>query len=230
MSTDGIDHQLAHIQYPDESAGMFFRQDGHLFYQLTFYNPEDNLTFIYDFTTNMFFNLSDFELNYHPARNYAYFNQSLYFVSLDDSSIYLASSDLTTYNENLAGADPANIDPDINHEIPRIRICNTLRMPDSSQFRPNSFVFTIEQGTDSHVTGLSLLAPPIVYRPRVDLSISCDGGISWSNTVGRYLNPVGLRQNILNWEKMGMCNSLTIKLRFWGLSRFIANDGIVEAY
>jgi hypothetical protein len=264
ISTDGIDHQLSHIQYVDESTAMFYRQDGHLFYQLTFYNPADNLTILYDFNTEMFFNLSDYALNYHPAKNYAYFNSKIYFVSLNNAAIYLASTDLTTYNENLPAAvsDPTQI-----YEIQRIRICDTIRADDSSQFRPNTFMFTIEQGNDKNVTGLSLTNPaqdllitedlftppddtiyteggqqmadedsdPIAevtppYQPRVDLTVSRDSGFTWSNTVSRNLNPIGIRQNILNWENLGSCNSLTLKLRFWGLSRFCVNNGFVELY
>jgi hypothetical protein len=264
ISTDGIDHQLSHIKYVAESTAMFYRQDGHLFYQLTFYNPADNLTILYDFNTEMFFNLSDYALDYHPAKNYAYFNGNTYFVSLNNAAIYLSSTDLTTYNENLPTmiSDPTQI-----YEIQRIRICDTIREDDSSQFRPNSFVFTIEQGNDKNVTGLSinspgqdllitedLFTPPddtiyteagqqmadedssdiasltIPYQPRVDLTVSRDSGVSWSNTVSRNLNPIGIRQNILNWENLGACNSLTLKLRFWGLSRFVANNGMVELY
>lgn len=264
ISTDGIDHQLSHIQYPAQSTAMFYRQDGHLFYQLTFYNPADNLTILYDCTTERFFNLSDWDLNYHPAKNYAYFNGQTYFISLNDGDLYLSSTDLTTYNENLPNAIP---DPTLIHEIQRIRICDTIRADDSSQFRPNTFVFTIEQGNDKNVTGLSINSPgqdllitedlfnppddtmyteagqpiadedslditsiTIPYQPRVDLTVSRDSGITWSNTVSRNLNPIGMRQNILNWENLGACNSLTLKLRFWGLSRFVANNGMVELY
>jgi hypothetical protein len=212
----------------------------------------------------MFFNLSDYALDYHPAKNYAYFNGNTYFVSLNNAAIYLSSTDLTTYNENLPTmiSDPTQI-----YEIQRIRICDTIREDDSSQFRPNSFVFTIEQGNDKNVTGLSinspgqdllitedLFTPPddtiyteagqqmadedssdiasltIPYQPRVDLTVSRDSGVSWSNTVSRNLNPIGIRQNILNWENLGACNSLTLKLRFWGLSRFVANNGMVVLY
>ena len=264
ISTDGIDHQLSHIKYISQSTAMFYRQDGHLFYQLTFYNPADNLTILYDFTTEMFFNLSDWNLDYHPAKNYTYFNGQTYFISLNDGNLYLSSTDLTTYNENLPNAIQ---DPTLIHEIQRIRICDTIRADDSSQFRPNTFVFTIEQGNDKNVTGLSINSPgqdlliteglfnppddtiyteagqpiadedsldiiaiTIPYQPRVDLTVSRDSGITWSNTVSRNLNPIGMRQNILNWENLGACNSLTLKLRFWGLSRFVANNGMVELY
>lgn len=266
LSTDGIDYQLSQLQYPSEATAMFFRQDGHLFYQLTFYNPADNLTILYDVNTKMFLNLSDANLNYHPAREYAFFNNELYFISVNNASLYQSSTNFTTYNENLPTITQ---DPTKNLEIPRIRICDTVRAEDSGQFRANTFSFTIEQGTDEAVSGLSLLnnvdyivtedafvfpnvmilteyGIPIVdedsgagvgagdlsppYQPRVDLSISRDGGYTWSNTVARNLNAVGYRQNIINWENLGSSNSLTIKIRFWGMSRFIAINGYIEGY
>jgi hypothetical protein len=266
ISSDGIDYELSQIQFPDQSTATLFRQDGHLFYQLTFYNPVDNVTYLYDFTSQTFFNLSDAALNYHPAREYVYFNGKTYFISLNNGSIYQSSSNYTTYNENLPTVAQ---DPTMNLEIQRIRVCDTVMTADSSQFRANTFVFIIEQGQDTLISGVSLLnnedllitedafAPPddVIYtefgvpmadedsgagvgagdlpppyQPRVDMSISRDGGITWSNTVARNLNPVAIRQNIINWENLGSANSLTIKLRFWGLSRFVCNNGWVEVY
>lgn len=266
VSTAGIDYILSKMKFPEQSTAMFYRQDGHLFYQLTFYNPVDNLTLLYDCNTQVFFNLSDFNLNYHPARDYIYFNLKTYFISLNNGSIYESSTDYTTYNENLPVIAQ---NPNLNHEIPRIRITDTVQEKDSSQFRANSFVFTLEQGNDPRVTdislennedllisedssipadnviytefgtaiaaedsgyGVGLGSLPIPYRPRVDLSISRDGGIIFGNTVGKELNTIGHPQNIINWENMGACNSWTAKLRFWGTSRVVANDGILEIF
>lgn len=267
LSTDGIDYQLSQIRFPAQSTAMMYRQDGHLFYQLTFFNPVDNLTILYDFNTQKFFNLTDFNVDYHPAREYILFQGDIYFISLNNGSIYQSSTDFTTYNENLQSADIQN--PALNLEIPRTRVLETYRSENSEQFRVNSFEFTIEQGNDENVSGLSLLGNvnllitedqflppddviiteggipigdetsgagigagdlPIPYRPRVDMTISRDGGISWSNTVKRELNPVAIRQNIINWENLGSCNSMTIKLRFWGTSRFVVWNGMMQIY
>lgn len=267
LSTDGIDYQLSQIQFPAQSTAMMYRQDGHLFYQLTFFNPADNLTILYDFNTQKFFNLTDFNVDYHPAREYILFQGDIYFISLKNGSIYQSSTDFTTYNENVQAA--AIQDPTLNLEIPRTRIIETYRSENSEQFRVNSFEFTMEQGNDINVTPISLLGNedllitedqflppddiiitevgipigdedsgagiglgdlPIPYRPRVDMTISRDGGITWSNTVKRDLNPIGVRQNIINWENMGSCNSITIKLRFWGTSRFVVYNGMMQIY
>jgi hypothetical protein len=268
ISTDGIDSQLSKIQYPEQSTAMFYRQDGHLFYQLTFYNPVDNLTFLYDVEAKSFYTLTDANMNYHPAREYTYFDNNIYFISINNGSLYWTSTDLTTYNENLYNGPQ---DPENEYDIPRIRITNTIRSADSSQFRVNTFSFTIEQGCDPNVTDISLFNntqyiltepaffPPntpiyteygmpmeiegagelagvsdgvgiIPYQPRVDLSVSRDGGITWSNVISRNLHTLGNRQNILNWDKMGSANSITFKLRFEGTYRFVAYDGFCELY
>lgn len=272
ISTDGIDHLLDSIQFPDQSTALFYTQDGHLFYQLTFYNAVDNLTLVYDFNTDKFFNLSDQGGDYHPARKMIYFNNYPYFVSLDNASIYVSDTNYTTYDDNLvASPNLPNYDPALNHEIPRTRICESIRRPDSSRFIANSFVFTMAQGDDPNVTSASLnptnvqdyiiteggdlivtqqnspmitqgssengnLIPGFnnnvtaVYRPRVDMAISKDSGITWSNYVARGLNPVGKRKNIITWNCLGSANDLTIKLRFWGMSSFVVQNGFVEVY
>jgi hypothetical protein len=74
--------------------------------------------------------------------------------------------------------------------------------------------------------GDDLFMPP--YIPRVDLTISLDGGITWSNTVSNNLNPSGFRKNIINWHRLGASNYMTLKLRFWGMSRFVAYNGVIE--
>jgi hypothetical protein len=68
----------------------------------------------------------------------------------------------------------------------------------------------------------------IGIAPRVDLSISIDGGESFSSDLAYYLNPLGHRKNRLMWWNMGVANDLTCKFRFWGFGRFVATDGLVQ--
>jgi hypothetical protein len=228
ISTDGIDYVLSNINFPAQSTAMFVRKDGHLFYQLTFYNAADNLTLQYDFTTEKFFDLTDHFENYHPARNYVYFNGNTYFVSLNNGCLYQDSTNFTTYNESIG-----SVDPTLNYIIPRTRVTNTIRLPDTSRFIANSTVLMIDQGNDPGFIGLpdpldNLPLPE--YVPRVDLSISQDEGITWSNTVGREMNPIGYRSNQMTWERMGESNSLTFKFRFWSTSSVVVNSCIVDIY
>ena len=260
ISSDGIDYVMSTIRFPNESSAMFRRVDGHLVYQLTFFNPADNLTLAYDFNTQKFYHLSDQALNYHPARDYAYFNQKTYMLSLNNASLYETSTDITVIDENIS---PAN-DPTQIFDMQRLRITENIMQEDSDKFIVNYLAITLEQGNDPTVTGLSLnMIDPVItesiftppdtqtitedgfeivtqdswhgagayvapYQPRVDLSISYDGGITWSATVSRELNPSGYRKNILNWNRLGACNSITFKFRFWGTNCFVVNNGIIE--
>jgi hypothetical protein len=250
ISTDGIDYLLQTLKFPNQSTGFFYRQDGHLFYQVTFFNPKDNLSLIYDFNTQKFFHVSDQRLDYHPARQVVYFNEKTYFVSLNDAGIYEMGTEFIDYNYNL--------DENIRgEEIPRIRIPATIRRPNSSIFRVGMFTFWIEQGVNTFYrddlpvcNGLLIteMGEPIVTetglpimtesgtcftqdnRPRVDMSFSKNGNQSFSNVVGRELNRNGVYRNQLRWWRMGQANEFTPQLRFWGFQRFVAHNGICEVY
>lgn len=251
ISTDGIDYLLQTIQHPEQSAAFFFQQDGHLFYQFTFYNPDDNISMIYDVRLDKFYHVSDEDLNFHPARHVIFFNEKVYFVSLNDAAIYEMSTDYITYDYD---TDPTST----GFVIPRYRICKTVRLANSMRFRPWDFVFLIEQGTDKTylinpdtircdgqlitedsqydiVTEMGdiLLAEyghcfSIAQRPRVDMSFSKDGNQSYSNIVGKTLNTLGHYKNILRWTgSKGECNEFTIKLRFIGFQRFVVQNGVL---
>ena len=249
LSTDGINYLLQEITTPLESTAFFFKQDGHLFYQLTFYNENDNISLIYDFMTKMFFHVSDYKSNFHPARQVVYFEEKSYFASISDGSVYEMSSDII---------DQVNIVGDSEGEIlPRVRICNTIRQPSTAPFRVNYFTFAMEQGVNTYPLtdvdetsctdvligedGFLLISEGSVQlqgedgvcglnpnRPCVDMAISKNGAISFSNSVRRYLNAEGQYRNIINWHRLGFANQFTIELRFVGLQRFVVNNGLVE--
>lgn len=249
ISTDGIDHLMENIVFPEESTAFFFRQNGHLFYQLTFFNPKDNLTICYDFTTNQFFHLSDQNLNYHIARDMVYFNEKSYIISLIDAAVYETGEKFDTYSYS---TDPK----DIGELIPRIRICGTLRKKDSSTFRCGLFTFWIEQGVNNYfddavcngvlvteITNQTIISESgdimlgefgscdyNFNRPRVDMSISKNGNESFSNFVGRELNPMSHFRNQIRWQRIGQANELTIQLRFWGFNRMVVTDGVASIY
>lgn len=263
ISSDGISFQLEQIQFPAQSTACFIRVDSHLMYQLTFYNPADNITFLYDFKTKKFFHLSDQNLNYHPADRYAYFNQKTYFVSINNGNLYEISSQFTTIDENIGMATP---DSAKIHDIQRIRITDNLVENDADRFIVNRLDLIIEQGQDIAYQALNDIRymitedsfnPPtqnnqimitewgalmvlegsylgtdqnqqLTYKPRVDLAISTDGGYTWSSYVAFEMNPVGFRKNICNWNRLGACNTMTFKFRFWGTSRFVVNNAVAS--
>lgn len=201
ISTDGINFKLSTLSAAKDSSGFLFKLDGHLFYQLTFVT--DNLTFVYSFEQDEFYTMTDQFQNYHIAKSVVSFNNSYYFISFDDGNFYEMSSKYHTYNGD---------------EIPRIRICKNIRTPDQSRFVINNMTFTIEQGQAS------------TYLQAVDLSLSKDGGESFGNSVRKIMNPLGKRQNRMNFWNLGSGNDIVPQFRFWGDCRFVATNGVTSIY
>ena len=243
ISTDGIDFLLQSIKKPEDSTAYFYRQDGHLFYQLTFFDDEDNISIVYDFNAASFYFVSDENLNHHPGRQIIFFNGTTYFIGLQDGNLYELSSFIT------------NIEIDQTLlAIPRIRITKSIRLKDSSRFIANYASWTMEQGVEQNLTPLQecegfILAQDgrviftedgkvmlvqegdcLPYRPRVDISLSKSGGETFSNIVSLPLNFTGNFQNQMRLFKMGAANDLIYQFRFWGLDRFVVNNGVLEMY
>lgn len=251
ISTNGIDFLLQTIKRPDKSTAFLYRQDGHLFYQFTFYDAQDNLTLIYDFTMDKFYHVTDEDGNYHPARKIVYFNKKTYFISLNEPAIYEMGTEFTTYNHSL----DRNALGDV---IFRDRICKSLRQDDNSIFRIKNYSFWIEQGVDDTYL-LQQVAPEctgelitehnnldivteddiqivsedgncfnLQQRPCVDMSFAKNGNQSFSNIVRRELNTRGHYRNRMRWHRLGRANEFTVQLRFWGFQRFVVQNGTVE--
>ncbi len=208
LETDGINFKLANLKNPSNSYAFMFRQDGHVFYQITFPDPEDNLTLVYDFSTSKFFTMTDELMNYHIAKRVAFFNDTYYFISINDGFLYEMSTQILNYEYE-----------DTTHEIPRIRVCQNIRLPDSSGFIINSLAFTLDQGNQR-----------MNIPQRIDMSISVDGGTIFSSYVGYELNRAGKHQNRFTSWPGCYTNDFVAQFRFIGLDRFTATDGIVSVY
>jgi hypothetical protein len=245
ISTDGIDYLLKLVRHPDQSTAIFYRQDGHVFYILTFFHEDDNLTIMYDFTTEKFFDLTDWDFTYHPARQMTYFNNEIYFISLKQEKLMLISSDITSISPS----------PQENYEIPRIRKCDTFRLPGAERFIVNQFSFTVENGVEQDVdfqyecdgfilgesSGAIMYAEddlPLlleggncqVYRPRIDVTISKNGGETYSNVNSYYMHATGKYNNQPRFNGLGEANQFTVQMRFWGFGAVVIQDGQLEVY
>lgn len=241
ITTDGIDYLFSTLQAPQDSQGFIYRQDGHLIYHINFYT--DNLSLFYDFNTKRFFNACDDRYNYFIANEIAFFNNQYYFMTKNNGNMYAFDTAFTTYD----GA-----------EIPRVRICNNARLPTQEYFIANDVGFTIESGETPYFqqpvvpndvllitenTGLHLLTedglnllideqPNLAYparsTPRVDFSISTDGGATFGNEWAYDLPALGQRKNRLMWWQLGVVNDFVPQFKFWGFKRFVATDGILN--
>ncbi|WP_438967008.1 hypothetical protein [Flavobacterium sp.] len=190
LANDGIEFLLDQLQNPQDSSGFLFQENGHIFYQITFFS--DNISLTYDFNTNLFFTLTDQNLDAHIAKRSAFFNNENYFVSNKDSGLYKFGSNFTTYDGS---------------PIPRIRITKPFRTPDSERFIVNNISLTMEQGVSYEVQ-------------KVLFSVSKDGGASFGNIVSKELNNFGRRRNKMRFWNIGAANDITFKFQFWSGNPF----------
>jgi hypothetical protein len=204
ISNDGIDFKLANLVHPEISYGFLFKQDGHLFYQITFPSTEDNFSLTYDFNTKAFLNVSDENQNAHIAKRVAFFNNTYYFVSFIDGNLYEMDTLFTDYDYG-----GGNI-----FEIPRIRITETTRIPNNTPTVFNNTTFAVEQGNST-------------TPARVDLSLSRDGGQSFGNIVSYPMNTLGNTQGMVRFWRLGLGIELTQQFRFHGFGRFVVGAGVI---
>jgi hypothetical protein len=215
VTTDGIDYLFSQMINPADSQGFLYRQDGHLFYHINFYT--DNISLFIDFLpdgTKKIYHASDQNLDYFIAAEVAFFNNQYYFVSKNTGNLYAFDTIFTTYTDTDA---LGNI---VVNEIPRIRTCRNIRRKSQDYNVLNDVGFTIETGETNYQQQGSLIT-----TPAVDLSVSYDGGASFSNAYRYVLPPIGQRKNRLNWWQGGIVNDLVCQFKFWGMGRFVVTDG-----
>lgn len=244
ITTDGINHLLERVQFPSQSSAYFYDQDGHLFYVLSFLNSADNFTICYDFETKMWFDLTDWDFSTFPARQVSYFDNNSYFISYKDGFLYEISSEFTRYD--------IDADADKSYEIPRVRITNTFRLQEPENFIVKNFSFVIESGTTENAyedvycfgyliteqgqvivteSGDVLLSESGYCKstlPRVDLAMSKNGGISFSNWVPYYLKGTGNYNNQPRFNQLGAAQQITFQFRFWDMGRVLIKNGVME--
>lgn len=299
ISTDGINYKLAHVKAPESCYAMSFKQDGHLIYMVTFYDPRDNFTFAYDFSSQKFFTMTDENLNYHIAKRIVFFNDKYYFISINDGNLYEINSEFTTFEYAPIDSLPTIFD------IPYQRIPPTLVIPNGVPGVMNSSSFNFEEGVDPLNTqeglklasinilsggsgyseasiliegdGIGAFATPILlsgvivgftintpgvgytwcyatvigdgsganlepvltyvrvldnerYFPRIALSMSYDGGHTFSSFVEQPLNRSGDYLSRTVFYDLGYGNKFTHQFRFYGKGRFVASNGVSMVY
>lgn len=202
LSNEGLDFLLKNLNFPERSSGFLFQDNGHIMYQLTFFDPTDDLTIVYDFTSGFFYSATDEKLSHYIANRISYFNNSFYFINFDANNpgLYKMSVNILTYN----GAT-----------IPRIRITDPIRF-NGKKFTINRVELEIEQGESTD------------YR-RIDLAASFDGGESFQYGDQPIIcKPLGHRIGQVRWWKLGLANDVSLKFQFWTRGRFVVTNAEMD--
>ncbi len=254
ISTDGIDYQLGNLTDPENCTGFLYQQDGHTIYQFTF--PTDNISYAYDFETKLFFNVSDENLNYHIAREIVYFNNTYYFVALAGGNIYEFDTlfSAAQYSQNdlsdVKIIPRIRICPPLRTPDQRYYIAKSLgfTIENGQPNIPTVYTNNVSSNVDlaaedgSYILcengdfiGTEQINPVeateiTYYSEQVNLAVSRDGGVTFGNFWGKYLNPTGQFKSRFLWQRLGIANDSTYQIRFNGYGRFTCTDGVVEVY
>jgi hypothetical protein len=212
ITTDGIDYLFSQLSAPEDSSAFIYRQDGHVIYHINFYT--DNLSLFYDFNTKRFFHACDEKQNYFIAESVAYFNNQYYFITKNNGFLYAFDTIYTTYDGAM---------------IPRFRICKSIRDVDQQYRVATDISFTIESGETDYYHQTLQFGDFVNDPPRVDLSISTDGGSSFGSDYAYVLPSIGQRKNKLIWWQLGLYNDIVPQFKFWGFGRFVATDGVLNS-
>lgn len=195
LSTDGLDYVLKNkINFPEQSTATLRKENGHILYQITFYNPADNLSIQYDFSSKLWYTVTDENQNFHIMKNISFFNDQQYFINFDseDPALYLLDSELTTYDGAI---------------IPRIRITPPIRYQDET-FITRNVELQMEQGNPA----------PFRY---IDMAISKDGTERFGNFYRKTMLPSGHRKGVVNFWNLGLANDLSMQFLFLTPSRIV---------
>lgn len=198
ISTDGIDFKLSKLTSPENCSGFIFQEDGHVFYQITFY--DDGITLVYDFTTKMFLYATDEKLSNHIAKKVVNFNGTYYFISFSNATLYSMSSQITTYDGSI---------------IPRIRITPPLKTIANDYFRISYLQMVAEQGMNEDP----------MY---VDISFSVDGGVSFSSAKRIEFSNFSNNFKVMQMFRLGAARDWSFQFRFYGKGRPVITRAYVE--
>jgi hypothetical protein len=201
VTTDGFDYLFSQLFAPSDCSALMWKQDGHTFYQLTFFNPQDNWSIVVDFTTKMFFYVTNPSLNMHIAKEMINFNQKYYFLSFIDNSIYNISSDI-------AGGD--------GEIIPAIRVTPPWRQESYKLIRYNKLEVIAEQGIGAQPMNMAV-------------SFTSDNGnTSFDMPATIPFAPQGVKNWTCRQFMLGASRERAFQFRFDGIGRFVILSAYIE--
>lgn len=201
ISTPAINWQWSQYSTVSDAWGYCFTMEGHLFYVLTF--PTANATWVYDFTTQMWFEWSTYvsapyAIGRHYGNAYASLNGKHYIGDYQNGNIYQLSS--TIYQDN---GNPIVSMRTSQHTFDKNELNNTI---------VNRIQIDAETGVGDNTT----------LSPQASLAWSLDGGHTYSNDYQGALGPLGQYKTRLLWRRLGIARE-----RLW---RLICSDPVKKVF
>jgi len=193
ISTHPIEKAIDDYSVKNDAFAMFYIQEGHRFYCLTF--PTENKTWCYDTTTELWHERSSRNpLTLIPEKWAA--NSLSYFAGLNlvgsANTGKLFELDLETYTED-------------GIEITAEAISATI-FKNYNRMHSNRLTLIMDTGVGIDGSGQG-------DDPEIMLQTSSDGGKTYSNEMWEPIGAIGAYETEVSWLKIGYGRSLIIKLK-----------------
>jgi hypothetical protein len=187
--------QIRKMQNKNKSIGYGYADKGHIFYVLTF--QSDNMTFVYDASTDKWHNrlMRDVDAGEWRAYPYGWItvgNGNIYSGLLSDENA-LCKFSLTTETE----WDGRMV----------------LREATSVTYNDNMDVMNLQQITLDCEVGTTLALTGYQSNPEISLAVSKDGGFTFGNFVTKSLGKQGVYGAIVRWFNLGSARKPVFRLR-----------------
>lgn len=195
ISTPAVDYQIQSYPNISDAVGIVYKINGHIFYELSF--TEADATWIYDATTNIWFEGITQDRKRRVANSHAFFNGKHFVGSYLEPKVYELSP--TTFTDE-------------NQAVPREVITPHFADPDMRKITINRFNLDIVAGVG---------VPNGSYEnPEVFLSVSRDGGVTFGNRRRATLGTQGDRTHRCMWHNLGAARDWVFKLECITKSNF----------
>jgi len=203
ISTPNVDIAIQSYSNVQDATAYIYKIDGHIFYEISF--TAANHTWVYDLTTNKWFEREHEGENRYKVQAQSYFQGKHYVLLYDEGNLYELSSAYSYH-----GADM------FRRERRGIRI----KDPVSHEIIVNEIGINFLQGV-GHATGL-------YEDPQVFLSLSEDGGVTFGERIPASLGRIGERKFKTCWYRLGHFNDLVIRLECYAKVKLIILDSYID--
>lgn len=200
VSTDGIDNLINNLSYPEQCDSFMYQEDGHVFYQINWYNPADNISLLYDFTSKRLTRVGNRNFGVHAIKGVARSNNTQWAISRLTGNVYEFSVNYFT---------------DDGVVTPRMVIGKNLSSQDMGASAPanrqiTTQVFTVDanQGTQSE-------------EVKIELALSHDHGNNFRRIKEKKFSDIGFTNALMNFYYLGTSKFWTFKLTTWSSGKVV---------
>jgi len=203
ISTSNVDIAIQSYEDVSDAQAYIYKIDGHIFYEINF--TAANHTWVYDLTTNRWFEREFEGENRYKGQAHAYFLGKHYLLLYDIGHLYELSSNYSSHDEYM---------------FRRERIGTRIKDKTSHKITVNEIGINFLQGV-GQATG-------IYQDPLVFLSLSDDGGVTYGTRMPASLGKIGVRKFKTHWERLGEFNDLTYKLEYFAKTKLVILDAYID--